>query len=59
MEKAVMITMCVWFVLGAIATHSLVGKPRKPTTHGQAIFGYVAALLLMLGTIYLHKGVIF
>lgn len=58
MEKAVMIAMSLWFAIGAFGVVANIGKPRKPITHGMAIFGMIVAILLMLGTSYLG-GVIF
>lgn len=59
MEKLIVIVMCSWFVLGAISTHFMVGRKREPITPGIAIFSYIIAMLLMIGTIYLQKGSVF
>lgn len=58
MMYAVSIAMVAWFALGAFLNLFMIGKPRKPLTHGQAAFGMIVCILLMLGTMYL-AGVIF
>jgi hypothetical protein len=53
MERIVATVLVVWLAINALAVLFMIGKPRKPLTHGQAVFSLVISIGMMTGVGYL------
>jgi hypothetical protein len=40
--------LIAYLAVGALGSIAIIGKPRKPLTHGQAIFVFVVSLAFIL-----------
>mgnify|MGYP001557761972 CR=1 FL=1 len=52
---AILVTMIVLCAVGALATISQIGKPRKPITPGMAIYVVVYNAAFITGLVYISR----
>jgi hypothetical protein len=53
LEAIVALAIVAFFVVALVTNVLTIGKPRKPITHGQAVWAMGIQILIVLGVLFL------